>query len=348
MPARKTPARAAPPRPPWNLARFDLLSLRLALACAQHASLTLAARECHLALAAASRRVRELEATLGSALFVRSAKGLALTPAGQLFAKHAAALLGHMDRLAVALSDLDQGVVRHVRLVASTAAINPHLPPLLAQWATESPAVRIDLDEAVTGEVIAALHDRRAEVGLFVEGPDVRGLSTRLFREDELVVLTPPRHHLARGARGRAPVHFADLLGEDWIGLNAGAAVLLQQQQVAAAAGRPLRLRVQVRSFDAACHMVAAGLGLALLPRESVQTMAAGLQLGLRPLHDAWARRRLLLAVLQGQNDAAVQSVADFLATPLATPIAPADATAAAVSTVRSSPNAKTRSRKAQ
>ena len=159
------------------------------------------------------------------------------------------------------------------------------------------------------------------------------GLRTQLFRADELVVLLPPRHRMARA---HSALRFADLLGQDWIGLNAGAAVLIQQQQVAAAAGRPLRLRMQVRSFDAACHMVAAGLGLALLPRASVQAMAGAMHLGLRPLADGWARRRLLLATRDVAVDPVVQAVVDFLAQPGAPlPDGP-------------SQNAKTRGRKAQ
>ena len=314
--------------PGWNLARFDLLSIRLALSCAHSGSLTAAARESHIALAAASRRLRELELSLGGALFERSARGLALTAAGHVFVKHASALLGQVDRMGAELSDLTQGIARHVRLVASTAAINQFLPPLLARWAELQPQVRIDLEEQVSEAVVAALHERRADIGIFVEGPDTRGLATRLFRHDELAVLLPPQHRLARG---RSALRFADLLHEDWIGLNTGAAVLLRQQQAANAAGLPLRLRVQVRSFDAVCHMVASGLGLALLPRAAVEPFARVMRLATRPLADAWAQRRLLLGVPELQADEQIESVAAFLA-------------AVAVS----SPNAKTHSRKRQ
>ena len=72
----------------YNLAKFDLVSIRLAVYCAQTGSLTAAARDSHLALAAASRRIRELESALGDTLFKRHARGLVATAAGRVFVKH--------------------------------------------------------------------------------------------------------------------------------------------------------------------------------------------------------------------------------------------------------------------
>jgi DNA-binding transcriptional LysR family regulator len=301
-----------PPNPATriNLARFDLLSLRLALLCAQGRTLTAAAQDCHLALAAASRRLRELEAALGMPLFDRVARTLVPTAAAQTFVPHAVAVLAGMERLAADLGDLQQGVARRLRLVASTAALNQFLPPLLARWAELHPAWSIDVDEQVSTRVVAALRERRADVGILIEGGDVEGLETRLFRHDELNVLLPPRHALARG---REPLAFASLLDEDWIGLSTGAAVLVSQQQAAVAAGKALRLRMQVRSFDAVCQLVAAGLGLALLPRSAVAPMARSLGIAMRPLADAWGRRRMVVARRADVVDAQVDALVEFL-----------------------------------
>ncbi len=296
-----------------NLARFDLVSIRLAVTAAQSGSLTAAAAEAHLALAAASRRLRELEAALGTPLFERHSRGLQVTAAGRLFVQHGLTLLQAMDRIGVELSDLRQGVTRHVRLAASTAAISQFLPPLLAGYAKAHPEVRVELSEQVSREVLAMLRERRADVGIFVEGADAAGLQTQLFREDELVVVLPPNH--AR-ARPRTELAFAELLDEDWIGLNDGAAVLQTQQQAALAAGRPLRLRMQVRSFDAACHMVASGLGLTVLPRAATLPVVRAMKLVTCRLADPWARRRLLLATAPDSADAGVLQLRAFLTAP--------------------------------
>ena len=296
----------------YNLARFDLVSIRLAVACAQGGSLTAAAREAHLALAAASRRIRELEGAIGEPLFERHARGLTPTPAGRVFAKHGLALLLTLERMGEELSDMRQGVARHLRLSASTAAISQFLPPLLANYARLRPQIRIELEEQVSDSVPAALREASADVGVFVEGPDTAGLRTQLFRSDELVLVLPAKHRLC----GRTPLAFVDALDEDWISLNTGAAMLVQQQRAALAANRPFRLRMQVRSFDAVCHLVASGLGLAILPKQATLPIIRAMKIDWRPLADAWAQRRMLVATRNETADPVVEDFVAFLAQP--------------------------------
>ncbi|MBA4327823.1 MAG: LysR family transcriptional regulator [Polaromonas sp.] len=295
----------------YNLARFDFVSVRLAVACAQTGSLTAAARDSHLALAAASRRIRELEATLGDVLFERHARGLLPTAAGRVFVRHGLTLLQTVEHLGAELADLRQGIARHIRLCASSAAISQFLPGLLAQYGRLHPQLRVDLEEQVSEAVVSTLREGRADVAVFVEGPDTTGLATRLFREDELVLVMPLKHPLAAQ---KTPLAFADTLDEEWISLTAGAAMLQQQQQAALAAKRPLKLRMQVRSFDAVCHMVASGMGIAVLPRGASLPIVKAMKLGWRPLSDSWAQRRLLVATAAGDNESAIVSLVDFLA----------------------------------
>ena len=297
----------------YNLARFDLVSIRLAVACAQTGSLTAAARDSHLALAAASRRIKELESALGDALFERHARGLLPTPAGRVFVKHGLTLLQTMEQLGTELTDLRQGIARHISLCASSAAISQFLPPLLARYAQLQPQVRIDLEEQVSETVVATLREGRANVAVFVEGPDTTGLATRLFRADELVLVLPLTHRLAGS---KSPIAFVDTLDEEWVSLTAGAAMLQKQQQAALAAGRPLKLRMQVRSFDAVCHMVASGLGIAVLPKGASLPILKSMKLSWRPLADGWAQRRLLVATDANVHDDGIMALADFLAQP--------------------------------
>ena len=300
----------------YNLARFDLVSVRLAVACAQTGSLTAAARDSHLALAAASRRLRELESALGETLFERHARGLLPTAAGRVFVKHGLTLLQTMEQLGGELEDLRRGTARHIRLCASSAAISQFLPPLLAHYAQLYPQIHIDLEEQVSEGVVSTLREGRADVAVFVEGPDIAGLETRLFRHDELVLITPPGHRLAKGSASKKPVAFSDTLDEEWITLTAGAAMLQKQQQAALAAKRPLKLRMQVRSFDAVCHMVASGLGVAILPKGAILAMVKNMNLAWRPLSDEWAQRRLLMASQGGQTDTGITQLMAFLSEP--------------------------------
>jgi len=297
----------------YNLARFDLVSIRLAVACAQSGSLTAAARDSHLALAAASRRIRELEDALGDPLFERHARGLLPTAAGRVFVKHGLTLLQTMEQLGAELTDLRRGIARHIRLCASSAAISQFLPPLLARYGQLHPQVHVDLEEQVSEAVVSTLREGRADVAVFVEGPDTAGLDTHLFREDELVLVLPGKHPLASS---KTAIAFADTLDEEWISLTAGAAMLQKQQQAALAANRPLRLRMQVRSFDAVCHMVASGLGIAILPKGASLPIVRAMKLSWRPLADSWAQRRLLVATSGNESDAATASLVDFLVQP--------------------------------
>jgi DNA-binding transcriptional LysR family regulator len=296
----------------YNLARFDLVSMRLVVDCVQQGSLSAAARAAHLALAAASRRIRELEDAIGEPLFERHGRGVLPTPAGRVFARHALDLLQTLERMGGELADLRSGVAKHVRLCASTAAINEFLPPLLARYAKQQADVRVDLEEQVSTGVVAALREGRADVGVFVAGVETQDLECRLFRHDELVLVLPARHRLA----GRGPVPFAAALEEDWISLNDGAALLLKQHEVAHAAGKPLKLRMQVRSFDAVCHLVASGLGIAMLPKTAALPMVGAMKLRWRALADPWAQRRLLVGTRSGVQDAAVAALVRFLAEP--------------------------------
>lgn len=281
------------PAPHFNLARFDLVSIRLAVACAQGGSLTAAARQMHLALAAASRRVRELEDAIGQPLFERHARGLTPTAAGRVVAKHGLALLQTMDQLGGELADLQQGVARHIRLCASTAGLTQFLPPLLTRYSQAHPQVRVDLEELVSDEVVAQLRDGRADVGVFVQGPDTAGLNTRDFRQDELVLVLPAGHALARRRR----VRLAEVLDHEFVGTHPGSAINAALARGAAEAGRPLKLRMQVTGFDALCLMVAAGLGLGVMPRGSALIYRSALGLRTLTLAEPWAQRRLMLCV---------------------------------------------------
>lgn len=303
-----TSSRAAP----YNLARFDLVSIRLVVDCVQHGSLSAAARESHLALAAASRRIRELEDAVGEPLFERHGRGVLPTPAGRVFARHAVSLLQSLEQMGSELADLRLGIAKHLRLCANTAAINQFLPPLLARYAKRAAQVRVDLEEQVSTGVVVALREGRADLGVFVEGVETEGLDCRLFRRDELVLVLPARHRL----NGRGAIAFSETLDEDWISLSEGAALLQKLQEAAHAAGRPLRLRMQVRSFDAVCHLVASGLGIAVLPKNAALPIVGAMKLRWRALSEPWASRRLLLATRSGPLDPAVEDLVRFLAEP--------------------------------
>ena len=132
------------------------------------------------------------------------------------------------------------------------------------------------------------------------------GLETFVCDIDDIVLITPPGHPLA----GAAPVPFERALDYDFVSLSRTASLTRKISAAAEANGRILRIRVQARSFDTMCRMVAAGLGLTVLPRAGASLYADALGLKVMTLEGLDVQRRLLLAM---RNRAALSPAASAL-----------------------------------
>ena len=276
-----------------NLNRFDLASLRLYVAVVDAGSLTAGADRFGISLAAASKRIAELEQHCGMALLQRGQRGVTPTLNGQTLHRHAIELVVRLEQLALAVDDFQSGTVGHLRLWANPSAFGGFLPRLLADYAMRHPDVRIDLEDALSEDAVRAVTTGAAEVAVIGENTPCQGLETVLADVDDLVLVVPDGHPLARSS----PVVFGLALDHDFVTLARTASLTRMVSAAAEAAGRILRIRVQVRSFDAMARMVAAGLGLAILPRAGATLYAQALQLKVMDLHGLDVRRRLLLAM---------------------------------------------------
>lgn len=108
--------------------RLDLVTLQLFVAIHEEGSLTRAAARESIALSAASKRLNELEAALGSPLFARQARGMSLTPAGETLLHHARRMLFNLEKIGLELGEHLQGVRGYVRMLANLSAIIQFLP----------------------------------------------------------------------------------------------------------------------------------------------------------------------------------------------------------------------------
>jgi len=276
-----------------NLGRIDLVTLSLFVAVARHGSISAGARQQHLAVGAASKRISDLEAALGTALLFRNAAGVELTDAGQACLAHALRVLREVEQLTGTLSDYAHGARGQVRIAANTSSITQFLPEDLAAFMAAHPAVRIDLEEQNSSDVVAAVAESRADIGIFADRTPAAGLVTSAYRIDELVLVTARNHALAK----RRQVSFAETLDFDYVGLPTATSLASRLQEESARMQRGMRLRIQVRSFDAICRMVAATGSIGILPRVAAQPHAQSMKLALIPLRDTWSRRSLLLGV---------------------------------------------------
>ena len=285
--------------------RFDLTTLNLVLAIADTRSITRGAAQEHLALAAASKRLSDLESRLGVALFDRRARGVDLTEAGRALVRHIRSLNASLHALESEVVEFSRGIKGHLRIAANASAITECLPADLAAFSQAHPGIRISLEDLTSAEVQAAVAEGRADVGIFVPPQHETRLSSRHYRDGELAVLVPLAHVLARrsGMAGGAPagvaagVKFDALLDFDIVGLHLGAAVQEQMRERAQALGRTLNVRLQVRGFDAIAQLVEAGLGVAVLPAVVAQRFARIFAVQPLPLLEDWAKRPYLLAV---------------------------------------------------
>jgi DNA-binding transcriptional LysR family regulator len=277
--------------PPVNPARVDFVTLRLFCAVVQAGSITGGAEQCGLALSAASRRLSDFEAAFGTSLLTRGARGISLTPAGHVAWQHAMRLFHGFQLFSAEVGDYARGSRGHVRLWANMSALTEFLPASLFDFVRRHPDIKVEIEEQLSQDTVQAVRQGVADLGVFAEGTPADGLVVERYQADELVLVCPSGHPLAR----RPALLFADCLAHDFVGLNRGASLLNVISSAAAAAGRPLHLRVQVRSFDAMCQMIAAGLGVGVLPLGACQTMLPARGLSAVPLADPWARRWLLL-----------------------------------------------------
>lgn len=318
--------------------RFDLITLNLVLAIADTRSITRGAAHEHLALAAASKRLSDLESRLGVALFDRRARGVDLTEAGRALVRHIRSLNASLHALESEVVEFSRGIKGHLRIAANASAITECLPADLAAFSQAHPGIRISLEDLTSAEVQAAVAEGRADVGIFVPPQHDGRLSSRHYRDGELAVLVPRDHVLAR----RTGVPFDALLDFDIVGLHLGAAVHEQMRERAQALGRTLNVRLQVRGFDAIAQLVEAGLGVAVLPAGVAQRFARIFAVQPLVLQEDWAKRPYLLAVrTQDVLPAVVQRFVESLC-PVASPNPPADTPAPAAAAPQSHPRPRT------
>jgi DNA-binding transcriptional LysR family regulator len=273
--------------------RVDFTTLKLFCAIADEQSLTKAAEREHLALAAVSKRISDLEDDLGIQLLYRLAKGVSLTPAGDALLHHARNVLSNLERLDADLSEYSQGVKGHVRMCANTSSIIQFLPEDLSDFVLRHPEIKIDLKEQVSTEIVHAVREGVTDIGIYSDHIAAEGLQVFPYRRDQLMVIVPPNHPLAN----RAKVTLQDIAAYDLVALTHDASIHSLICQTANEEGISLRIRIHVRSFDAICRMIEAGLGIGILPDKAAQSHTRSMRIVSIAIEGSWTYRKLSICV---------------------------------------------------
>ena len=273
--------------------KLDPVSLRLFVAVMEENTIAGAAAREHITPSAAGRRLSELEAALRVELFTRSNKGVEPSAAAFALLHLARGVLNDMDGIATQMRDYTTGARGHVRVVANISAITQFLPGELQRFLAQHPQVDVRLQEQISTAIAHSVAENAADIGILNDGIYGERLTLLPYRTDELVLVVPTGHPLAR----RKSVRLTDALAFDFVGMHPGSAINNQLTRAAAEAQLPLKLRIQVTGYDALCLMVAAGLGVGVMPRGSAALYSGSLAVRTVTLAEPWAQRRLVLCV---------------------------------------------------
>lgn len=273
--------------------RFDFRDLELFVAVAETGSISRASERCHTVPSAVSKRISDLEALFGTELLVRGGKGVELTDSGHALLSRARLLLEQARQIEDEMRRHASGIRGYVRVFANISAIVEFLPGALAAFAAKHPEIHVHLEEHTSAAIATAVAGNSADFGIVSEMPTIDGLKTVPFRSDELVLVTNPTHPLAK----RSSVAFAEAIAYPLIGLHTNSSLHQLLTRAALDTNASLNWRIHVTSFDAVCAMVAAGLGISVIPRGATTPFIRSLSLSIIPLTDGWAARQLYLCL---------------------------------------------------
>jgi len=271
--------------------RFDLVDLQLFIAVAETRSITNGALRVHLALASASARIKGLELALGVALLTRGRRGVELTAAGESLLDHARIVIHNVEALRGDLAEFAKGMKATVRLLANTSGISEYLPKALAAFLGQHPHISIDVEERESGEIAHAIVTGAAELGLAAEHALPVTIERIPFSEDRLVLVAPREGELT----GRRQIDFREVVERDFVGLITSSALHAHVTGHAARLGARLRFRARMNNFDAIGQMVAAGIGVAVMPEVAARRCARSMKIDVVRIRDSWANRRLAI-----------------------------------------------------
>jgi DNA-binding transcriptional LysR family regulator len=202
-------------------------------------------------------------------------------------------MMEQLERMKGELGAYARGLKGHVRLLCNTAAMSEFLPEALGTYLAAHPNVDVDLEERPSYQIVQAVAQGLADIGIVADTVDLGALQTFPFRVDRLVVVVPRRHALAK----RRQVALRDIIDRDFVGLSAGSALQDHLGEHAARIGKALKLRVRVSGFDAVCRMVERGTGIGIIPETAAKRCRRAMAIGIVPLSDPWALRHLTLCV---------------------------------------------------
>ncbi len=255
---------------------MELRHLRYFLAIAEELHFTRAAERLGIEQPPLSQQIKQLETELGAALFVRHARAVSLTEAGQAFAPHAKAAVAEAQRAAEAARQALRGEQGHIRIgFTSSASYNPLVPGMIQKFRDLYPNVAVSLVEQATSALLQDLHGNRLDAAFVRVSPGAqRGLSALELPAEEMLAALPARHRLASAPR----IALAELAQDGFILFPPENGRLLYDSIIEACADAGFRPRIvqEAPQLGSTVNLVAAGAGVALVPASMRQLHPSG------------------------------------------------------------------------
>ncbi|OXM58894.1 LysR family transcriptional regulator [Amycolatopsis thailandensis] len=276
---------------------IDPRRLRVLRALADHGTVTAAGQALHLTPSAVSQQLAALEAECGQQLLRRWGRRVSLTAAGELMVVHANAVAAELERAHATLAALDSGVRGMVRLASFASAITLVVAPAIASLRSGSPGVTMQVQDVEGHASIPLLLDGEVDLAITEEYRlSPRTDESRLTRFPLYVepfdVVLPTAHRLAEASE----VDIDELADDDWIAPKPGNPCRDVLMIVCANPG----IRHVSDDFHAITTLVAAGEGVALVPRNAFTAVPGSVAI---PLRGEPPLRRVFAAVRRGSAD---------------------------------------------
>lgn len=284
--------------------RLEIRHLRLVAAVSEVQSMTRAAQRLHLTQSALSHQLHDAEERLGIPLFLRVNRKMVLTPAGQKLLESARRVLHELQSTEDQILGL-QGPAGTIRVSTECYTCYHWLPPVLRVFQQKFPNVEIRIEAEATPRPLVALLEGKLEVAVVSSEPHDRRIQLQPLFEDELAVVLPPRHRLAK----QKWIRPRDLAQERLLIYPPRRESTLLR--VLAAGGVEPRAVQEIPLTEAIIELVRAGMGIGLLARWAIAPRVHSGELVARPLTKSGIHRRWSAATLQAER--APEYLAQFL-----------------------------------
>lgn len=286
--------------------RLEIRHLKLLDAVAEAGSVTQAGRRLHLTQSALSHQLRDAEDKLGTALFLRLGKKMALTPAGEKLLLSARRVLDELHSAETQIEGLNGGTRGVIRLSTECYTCYHWLPPLLRKFHSKFSRVELHIDVGASSHPAEALLAGKLDVAIMSCPPRNKSLVLTPMFEDELVVVMAPGHVLASSTHVRPH----DLAGETVLIYPPREESTLIRKVLQPAGVEPQRV-LEIPLTEAIIEMAAAGTGIGFLARWAVAPQLDAGRVVVRPLSTRGFRRQWYAVTLR--NQARPPYLAEFL-----------------------------------